>query len=375
MKNTEPGNKEGIDQEDEHARSVLNSIRSSKIWLPIFIGLAAIVYMLFSSFDATALKTVTWSPHTTLWLFFAVCFALIRDLFYTFRLYHLAGDVLGFWKCFKLILIWEFSSAVSPTALGGSAVAVFVLSQEKLGASRTLATILYTVVLDSMFFVTTIPVLLVIFGFNIINPTYTGLDSIDGVAYSLLFFYLIILTYSMLFAYGLFINPHQFKKILVYFTSWRLLKRFRQAAVKLGDDMVITANEIVQKNWRFHLRSFLFTAAAWTSRFIIVNCLIIALIEHISYHPWDQLKIFGRQIMMFLFMMFSPTPGAAGFAEVFFGSFIGDYIPKSAALIIALIWRFLTYYIYLIVGVIIVPTWLAGIIKKRRESRMAANQP
>jgi len=119
----------------------------------------------------------------------------------------------------------------------------------------------------------------------------------------------------------------------------------------------------------------LFTAAAWTSRFIIVNCLIIALIEHISYHPWDQLKIFGRQIMMFLFMMFSPTPGAAGFAEVFFGSFIGDYIPKSAALIIALIWRFLTYYIYLIVGVIIVPTWLAGIIKKRRESRMAANQP
>lgn len=365
--------KEEYDQEDEHARTVLNSIKSSKIWLPIFIGLAAITYMLSSSFDTTALKTVTWSPHTTLWLFLAVCFALTRDLFYTFRLYHLAGDVIGFWRCFKLVLIWEFSSAVSPTALGGSAVAVFVLSQEKLSGSRTLATILYTVVLDSLFFVISIPVLILIFGFNIINPTYSGLASIDGVAYSLLFFYCIILTYCLLFAYGLFVNPFQFKKILVYFTSWRLLKRFRTAATKLGDDMVISANELIQKNKRFHIKSFLFTAAAWTCRFIIVNCLIIALIEYISYHPWDQLKIFGRQIMMFLFMMFSPTPGAAGFAEVFFGSFIGDYIPKSAALIIALIWRFLTYYIYLIAGVIIVPTWLTGIIKRRRESRALSN--
>lgn len=368
------GDNEILEEDDEQARSVLRSLRSSKIWLPIFIGLAAITYMISSSFDPTALKAISWSPHTTLWLVFAICFALGRDLFYTFRLYHLAGDLIGFWKCFKLILIWEFSSAVSPTAIGGSAVAVFVLSQEKLGAPRTLATIIYTVVLDSLFFVLAVPILILIVGVNVINPAYTTWASIDGVAYSLLFFYLIKLSYSAFFAYGLFFNPMQFKKIIVYFTTLPFLKRFHADAIKLGDGMVISANQIVSKDWKFHLRSIVLTSSAWICRFIIVNCLIIALIETISYHPWDQLKILGRQIIMFLFMMFSPTPGAAGFAEVFFGNFIGDYIPKSAALIIALIWRFLTYYVYLIAGVIIVPAWLTGIIRKRREMKAAAQE-
>jgi uncharacterized membrane protein YbhN (UPF0104 family) len=72
---------------------------------------------------------------------------------------------------------------------------------------------------------------------------------------------------------------------------------------------------------------------------------------------------------MFIFMMFSPSPGAAGFAEFFFGNYIGDYVPKSAALIIALIWRLLTYYAYLITGVLIIPTWLTGVIKRRRQER------
>ena len=60
------------------------------------------------------------------------------------------------------------------------------------------------------------------------------------------------------------------------------------------------------------------------------------------------------------------------FAEVFFGNYISDYVPRSAALIIAFIWRLMTYYAYLIAGVIIVPTWLNGVIKRRREERLAS---
>ncbi|MBK7437679.1 MAG: flippase-like domain-containing protein [Saprospiraceae bacterium] len=363
-----------IEKEDEQTRSVMKSFKSSKIWLPIVIGLGVVVYKLFDHFDTSALKSITWSPHTAIWLFLACGFLLIRHVAYTWRLYYLVDGILSFWKCFKLIIIWEFSSAISPTSLGGSAVSVFVLSQEKIGASRTLATIIYTVILDSLFFLISVPILIFIFGVNVIHPSYTDWSSVSEVGYSLIFFYGLILVYGLLFAYGMFINPSQFKNILVFFTRFPFLKRFRIKAIKLGDEMILSAGEIVKRDWRFHLKSFGLTAAAWTCRFIIVNCLIIALIDVVSYHPWDQLKIYGRQVVMFVFMMFSPTPGAAGFAEVFFGNFIGDYIPKGAALIIALIWRFLTYYLYLLAGVIIIPSWLTGLIRQRRAAREVKNR-
>ncbi|NJN77591.1 MAG: hypothetical protein HC803_04080 [Saprospiraceae bacterium] len=48
------------------------------------------------------------------------------------RLHILTEGEFTWRKCFELIFIWEFSSAVTPTSVGGSAVALFVLSQEKL---------------------------------------------------------------------------------------------------------------------------------------------------------------------------------------------------------------------------------------------------
>ena len=67
-------------------------------------------------------------------------------------------------KCIELIFIWEFSSAVSPTSVGGSAVAFFVLAQEKLSTAKTATIVLYTVVLDTIFFVGTLPILFAFFG-------------------------------------------------------------------------------------------------------------------------------------------------------------------------------------------------------------------
>jgi uncharacterized membrane protein YbhN (UPF0104 family) len=361
--------KDLMDQEDEQTQSVIKSFKSSRIWLPIFLGLGVVLFLLFRNFDTKALKSITWTVHSFAWLLLAVIILLIRHLAYTLRLWYLADGTIGFWKCAKLIVIWEFSSAVSPSSLGGSAVSVFVLSHEKLGAPRTLTVIIYTVVLDSLFFVLSVPLLMLIYGTNIIYPSYQTLKDIGEIGYSLFFFYFLILVYGLFFAYGLFYSPIQFKRILNFFTQFPLLKRWNKSAVKLGDDMIVSANTIANKDFKFHLKSFVLTSIAWGGRFLLVNCIIIALIDSIPYSLWDQLKIYGRQVVMFIFMMFSPSPGAAGFAEFFFGNYIGDYVPKSAALIIALIWRLLTYYAYLITGVLIIPTWLTGVIKRRRQER------
>jgi glycosyltransferase 2 family protein len=58
-------------------------------------------------------------------------------------------------------------------------------------------------------------------------------------------------------------------------------------------------------------------------------------------------------------MLVSPTPGGSGFAEYVFTNYLVDFLPMSSvAVVMALVWRLITYYPYLIAGSIIFPKWL-----------------
>jgi uncharacterized protein (TIRG00374 family) len=67
---------------------------------------------------------------------------------------------------------------------------------------------------------------------------------------------------------------------------------------------------------------------------------------------------------------FTPTPGGSGVAEYLFGGFYSDYISEGISSLAALIWRLITYYPYLIAGVIIVPIWFSDIVKRKRTGEL-----
>jgi uncharacterized protein (TIRG00374 family) len=56
--------------------------------------------------------------------------------------------------------------------------------------------------------------------------------------------------------------------------------------------------------------------------------------------------------------MISPTPGGSGVSEWLFTEYYGDLLPAaSMAVILALTWRVVSYYIYIFLGSILVPTY------------------
>ena len=65
-------------------------------------------------------------------------------------------------------------------------------------------------------------------------------------------------------------------------------------------------------------------------------------------------------------MLVSHTPGGSGTAEFFYKQFyevlLGDY-----TLITNVLWRLLTYYLYLILGVVYLPRWLKRVITSREQ--------
>lgn len=364
-----------VDKHDAHFseehHAVLKSIRSSRILVPIFLGLLAVGYLFWKNFDFHEFAQIQWTTHTYTWILVAVVLSVCWHLSYAYRLWVLTEGDFSWWKSIELIFIWEFSSAVSPTSLGGSAVALFALAQERLSAARTVTIVLYTVVLDSFFLLFTLPVLFLIFGPGIMRP---GVETFSDTGIWGIYFtatYAIMAAYSLFIYYGIFINPSKIQQILGGLTNNRLFRRYHQKALVFGADMATASRELKKKPVGLHIRAIAGTTSAWTLRFLIISTLIIAFLPSLPLDFMTQFELYARLETMFFVIAFSPTPGGAGLIEILFGGFLTDYVTNATqATVISMIWRGLSYYIYLFAGVLIIPNWIRQRINDRRKARM-----
>ena len=359
----------------EEQQEVLKSIRLSRIIIPVLIGIGVVLYMMLKDFKVEDFKNIDWNNHLLFWIAASLFLLVIRHLAYATRLRILSDGEFGWLKCIQLIFIWEFSSAVSPTSVGGSAVALFVLSQEKLSTAKTSAIVIYTIVLDTFFFISSLTLLFMVFGYDMVRPGATSFSELDAWGKSAFIAYPAMFAYGFLFFYGLFFKPVGIKRLLVAFTKIKWLRKFRKRAVTLGDEIIIASKEIRTKNVLYHLGGFLTTAIAWSCRFLLLSCLLVGFVKSIGTDFWTQFAMYARLEVMYIVMAFSPTPGSAGVAELLFNGFISDYVDnKTVSNIIAFIWRLFTFYFYLIAGAIIIPVWIRGILNRRSKKKYEARK-
>lgn len=360
-------------QKDIQETSVLNSIKLSRIIPPIIIGLAVVVWLMFKQLDMNELSKINWDFHIFFWLFMAVLMYIIRHLFYSWRLRIMTDNEFSWPKSIELIVLWEFASSVSPTSIGGSGVALFMLAQEKLSSAKTVSVVLYSMVIDTIFFVVSLPLLYLFLGPIMIRPEMESLSDLDGFGYTFLGVILFMTAYGSVFYYGLFVNPTSIKRLLLFISRFTLLKRFKKDLRKTAMDVVDTSKEMQKKNMFFHAKTMIATIGAWATRFFAINCIIIALISATPLDIYNQLLILARGETMHITTSFSPTPGSAGIAEYLFGGYFTDYISEGIAALIALVWRIITYYPYLIGGAIIIPVWIQEVMNRRRREASKAS--
>ena len=351
----------------DEQKEVIHSIRSSRIVLPILISLGVVCFMLYNQFDPKEFAKISWTSHTWVLFSMALIFVAVRHFAYMARLYILTEGFFSWRKCFELIFVWEFASTITPTSIGGSAVAFLLLSKEKLSMARTAAIVTYTIVLDALFFVISVPIIYFIYGTLSIGADIKSLFHSRG--WIILLVYLVIVTYGSLFAYGLFKNPKGLKKFFLLVCKIPFLKRFESKAKELGDEMILASREIGKKSWKYHLGGFMATGVAWLSRFLILIFLFTVFIPSQEYDLARHSVLFARIETFFLLMLYSPSPGGAGFTELFFFPHFQDFIPKSLSGALVFIWRMISYNSYLLIGAIITPNWIRKVINKRREEK------
>lgn len=343
------------------------TIKRTQIILPILIGIGIVIYLFTTNFDTQEFQKISWTRHTLIWLCLSVGVVAIEHLFFALRLYVLSEKEFSFRKSVELIFIWKFSSAITPTSIGGSAVALIVLSQEKLSTAKTATIVVYTVILDAVFFLLGIPILYFFLGDNIIPSTESNFFGSIGARVILSMTYALMLSYSLLFSWGIFINPSRIKGLLLLVCKIPFLKRYRNSAEKLGNDITLTSQEIKTKAWTYHLAALAATFGAWIGKFSLILAIMVALVPTLQNDMGLLVLFFAKLATMYLLIMFFPSPGGSGFAELAFKAFMHGYIPNIFAVVIALFWRTFSYYSYLIAGVIIIPNWIRNRWNEKTE--------
>ena len=327
----------------------------------MMIGLGVIALLIYNQLDPDEFLKIRWNTKVWFWLSCAVFIYVLRHVFYSYRLKILSDHEFSFKHAVELVFIWEFASSISPTSIGGSAVAVFFLAQEKISAAKAVSIVLYTVILDTLFFLVSLIFLFVIFGPRLIRPDMTSM--LEGYGITFILVWLFMLAYGVMLTWGLF-RPRIIKRILMTIARIPFIRKFRHNLYQIGEDVVITSKEIRNRPLSFHLKVTATTVGAWFTRFLTVNFIILALVD-LDFEFMSQFLLYARSQTMYVITQFSPTPGGSGVMELLFSGFFSDYISKGIGSIGALLWRLITYYPYLIIGVIIIPNWIRRVIRQR----------
>lgn len=348
---------------DLDAKKIFKTLNPNKVWLPVIIGLGIVIYMFAQDENYTPDK-IRLITEATWWPIALALFVLVaRDAGYVTRIRAITNQELSWTSSIYVILLWEFASAVTPSVVGGTAVAVFILWKEGLKLGKALAFVMVTAIFDNLFFVVAAPFAL-LFGGNEIFPVIEASayfkKSLPGLFYTS---YGLITLYTFFMAFAVFINPRLFKWFLIKITSLPFLRRWRYDAYERGNEILWASEQLRGKKPMYWVRISLLTIFIWSSRYLLVNCLADAFVD---LNLFQHILIFGRHIILWIVMLISPTPGSSGTAEyffpVFFGSFLNDYVIGTV-----IIWRLATYYLYLLLGVIFLPRWVRRVFFKKQE--------
>ncbi len=344
---------------------ILKTLHPRRIWWPVGIGLGFVVLMAFldPNLNATTFGQIrSFDPSIILWLLLMLA---VKDTAYIMRMKYISEGRIPFHRGFYVIILWEFANAVTPSFIGGTGVAIFILMMERLSFGRSLAYVAVMAIMDDLFFVIAAPLVFLLASQPVFPQVSDAQEvlgkSLQGIFYSS---YGLLVLYSLLMSYGVLINPRGFKRLILRITSFRLLRRVRRWAYHQANEIVLAGRALRNKGFSYWLPIIFFTIIAWSARYALVNVLLS---ENQALAIADHLMVFGRHVILWIIMLLSPTPGSSGTAEYFFQLFYGTYSTYNPTLQ-ALLWRLSTYYPYLLLGALLLPRWLRDGLQKNRES-------
>lgn len=316
-------------------------------------------YLIFSiSLSVLTMAGVVWytytpgildylAPKRLPGLVIALVVSFLRVWFSAAKIRFLSEKTISWWGAFRVQLSWDFTSAVTPSTIGGAPMATYAMTKEGLKLGESTAIILYSVLLDQIWFAIAIPILLFAgIYFDVVPPEVGFLGEA-----SMLVLYVALLSYATVLAYGVLINPAAISKIIKWVAKLPFLKSYRDNIDREALNLEQYAHQLKAKPLRFILQAFYYSTMSWLARIALAPIVILSLL------PAPELLSVLRSLAMNLAFLVVPTPGGSGGVEGLFVLFQGPLISREAFIGLALfLWRIISYYITIAFGMM-ATTW------------------
>ena len=351
---------------------IFKTLNPNKVWIPVLFGLGIVAYLFYSDPNVSAENLALIQNARPGMLSLALLMIVFRAILYIFRIKVIAKEHLDWTSSVYVILLWEFASAVTPSVVGGTAVAVFILMKEGVSLGKSLALVMLTAIMDNLIFVVFAPTVFFFADGQIIPESQSPLSFLgwsfspqSGIQVLFWISYLLIGIYTLVMSYALFVRPRAFKWLLLKVTSIKLLRKWRYRAYEHGNEIIWASSQLKGKRVTFWASITIITILIWSVRYLQLNFIIASLVD---LPLSDHLLIFARQLILWIIMLVSPTPGSSGAAEFFFPLFFEDYLGPYT-LISNILWRALSFYPYLLLGAVFLPRWLRRVFFTRDKDQ------
>lgn len=345
-----------------------------KVLIPIVISVGAVVLMFWHDARKEDFSQIWDGIHFDFRVFVCIVVGFLcmfgRDFGLTWRFRALTDRKLTWRQAWKVDMLCEFTNCITPSAVGGSSLGPVFLNSQGIEFGRATTLMLTTLFMDELFFVVSCPFVVLFTPDSEIFAS-GGTPFSHGIRYTFWSVYGLIALWTFLLFAGIIWKPLWINKMLQHLSRWPIIRRWGKQIVGLGDNMIATSRELRTKPFKFWLEVFCGTALSWTARYMVVNALFFGFVPEDDRYQW---VILARQFVIWVVLMVSPTPGGAGLSEWLFTEYYGDLIVSAGmGLILAIFWRIITYYLYLLIGAILVPAWINSSYGKKKPVAVSAN--
>jgi len=355
---------------DSNKQIIESSLQTKHIILPVLFGLIGVVWLFVSEFQSFG---EVWLPdyingYSIIFIVCAVLMVIIKDGAGMWRLWYLSDKRIGFKGLYRVRMLYEFTSAVTPSIAGGSTLEMLFINKEGVPLGESTAICIISLFCDELFFVLSFPIMLI---FIPLQEIFSMSGDIATILSLFLIGYVLKAVWVIILFIGIFIKPEALAWIIKQIFRIGILRKWQYGAMRTAAEIRTCSRKIKHKPLTFWLKTLSLGSTIWIARFLIVNFLIMAFstganATFLSFH--DNIIVICRQIITMVVMMIAPTPGGSGFIEVLFENYLGEFLPATGIVLVLItsLWRLLTYYYYLIAGVIIAPKWISKNFSKQQ---------
>ncbi len=243
-------------------------------------------------------------------------------------------------RAVEVILVGYFFAAVTPFQTGGFPFQIIILRKDRIGPGRAMAYLALRGILIYGFVYLLTPFMVLRFS----QSTESGI-----VRLMLHYLILVVLVIALLGAFVV-VRPARSERLLERFRHRLpafLYRALRFVISEVEEFRLIFGNVLRDPHGR---KYFLYATVVSVAALVVYLSLAPLALYGLGVESVNFLTVMGIQVLLMALLLYIPTPGAGGVAEMGGAALFALVCPKYLLGVYVILWRFFTFYLLAIAG-------------------------